>query len=46
MVPQKIQNDIWNSYRPGQEENLNLSAEYEKAYHAAVDAVAKIEGLV
>lgn len=44
MVPQKIQNDVWRTYRPGQEEDLVLSEEYQQAYNAAVGAVAKLEG--
>lgn len=44
MVPHSIQKRVWSTYRPGQCDDWQPSAEYCDAAQAAVLAVAKIEG--
>ncbi len=39
-VPRNIQRLVWATYRPGQEEDLQLSPAYVDAMRAAVQAVA------
>jgi hypothetical protein len=44
MVPYAIQTRVWQHYRKGQEETLQLSVEYLRAAADAVEAVATKEG--
>lgn len=44
MVPRPMQNQIWATYRQGQCDDLNPSAEYCQAARNAVIAVAEREG--
>jgi len=39
MVPRKLQTAVGNAYRPGQENDLNLSPAYLSAMYAAIQAV-------
>jgi hypothetical protein len=45
MVPRPMQQRIWATYRPGQCDDLNPSAEYCQAARGAVIAVAEKEGI-
>lgn len=45
-VPKPIQNEVWRTYRKGQENDLSLIGPgYREAVRAAVEAVAAKEGL-
>jgi len=46
MVPKILQRRVWATYRPGQCDDWQPSAEYCQAARAAVVAVAKREGRV
>ncbi len=46
MVPRPLQNEIWRTYRPGQEISKTPSDEYLVAFDNAVNAVAQKEGNV
>jgi hypothetical protein len=43
MLPQRMRQEIWNTYRPGQEIDKNPSEEYLTAAMAAVNHVAALE---
>jgi len=45
MVPRALQRQVWALYRPGQEVRKDPSPEYLDAATAAVEAVAKAEGI-
>lgn len=44
MVPKKIRDEIWRTYRPGQCDDLKPSGAYLRAARSAVVAVAVKEG--
>lgn len=44
MVPRPLRNRVWSTYRPGQCDDMNPSADYCRAAKAAVVAVAEQEG--
>lgn len=44
MVPKRLQNRIWETYRPGQEIRKDPSPEYMRAMVAAIQAVEVEEG--
>jgi len=46
MVPADIQRRVWSTYRPGQCDDMNPSEEWHKAADAAIESVAKQEGLI
>lgn len=46
MVPKKLQQDVWRTYVPGQENRKDPTDEYMKAHRAAIAAVAAKEGRV
>ena len=41
-LPHKIRDAIWAAYRPGQEIDLEISEEYEKAEGAAQEWIARV----
>lgn len=43
-VPRGIQRMVWDSYRPGQCDDMKPSAEWHKAADAAIGYVAQLEG--
>lgn len=43
MVPKRLQDEVWATYRPGQERDKSPSDEYLEAARAAVAAVADEE---
>lgn len=44
MVPKRLKDAVWATYRPGQEITKDPSVAYIEAAMAAVDAVARKEG--
>ena len=44
MVPKRLRDALWASYRPGQERRMNPSADYLRAAAACVQSVAQKEG--
>lgn len=44
MVPKPIQNEVWRTYRPGQEISKDPSDDYMIAYRKAVSSVEFLEG--
>jgi hypothetical protein len=45
MVPSHLQDDVWATYRPGQEISKTPTREYLVAAKRAINAVAEREGL-
>lgn len=46
MVPKKLQNQVYTTYRPGQCDDKNPSIEWHIAASKAIEAVARLEGLL
>ena len=45
ILPKSIRDKIWETYRPGQCDDWNISSEYAEAAKAGVRYVAEVEGL-
>ena len=45
MIPPKMRKQIWTTYRPGQCDDMNPSAEYCLIAKRCVQYIAKIEGI-
>lgn len=45
MVPRPLQQQVWNTYRPGQENDKTPTRDYLQAAMAAIEAVAEKEDL-
>ena len=45
MVPKLLRDEVWATYRPGQEVDKRPSGEYLTAHVRAVNAVAEKEGI-
>ena len=45
MVPKRLRDEVWRTYRAGQERDWQPSREYLEAAKRAVIAVAKLEGI-
>lgn len=43
MVPWPLQRELWNNYRPGQENDMQISAEYMRVAHIIINRVAESE---